>query len=206
MSRDTEGGREGLSGAEGAPRITAGKALHHLQTVTRHRMLVLKGCFAVGLYWQGLTHDLSKYAPSEFLTGARYYQGNRSPNDAEREAKGFSAAWLHHKGRNKHHYEYWTDYGASHVPGGMVPVAMPRRYVVEMMMDRIAASKVYRGKAYTDADPLEYFLKGRPILHPETEALLERLLRILAERGESALYAEIRQNVLAGERRPKRNG
>ena len=81
----------------------------HLHTINHHRRLVRQGCFRMGLYWQGLTHDLSKYAPVEFLTGVRYYQGTRSPNTAEREEKGWSEAWMHHKGRNRHHWEYWTD-------------------------------------------------------------------------------------------------
>ena len=59
----------------------------------------MKNCFAVGLYRQGLLHDLSKYSWEEFATGVKYYQGNRSPNAAEKEEKGYSAAWLHHKGR-----------------------------------------------------------------------------------------------------------
>ena len=86
------------------------KAIEHLRTINHHKLLVMKGCFKVGLYRQGLMHDLSKYTPSEFLVGCKYYQGNRSPNNAEREATGVSSAWLHHKGRNKHHYEYWIDY------------------------------------------------------------------------------------------------
>ena len=73
-------------------------------------MMVMKGCFSVGLYRQGIMHDLSKYMPSEFMVGAKYYQGTQSPNNAERADKGYSAAWLHHKGRNRHHYEYWLDY------------------------------------------------------------------------------------------------
>ena len=81
-------------------------AWKHFRTITYHKYLVMKGCFAVGLYRQGLTHDLSKYSPAEFLVGAKYFQGNRSPNNAEREEKGYSSAWLHHKGRNRHHYEY----------------------------------------------------------------------------------------------------
>ena len=105
----------------------------------------MKGCFAVGLYKQGLTHDLSKYSPTEFLVGARYFQGDRSPNNAEREEKGYSSAWLHHKGRNRHHYEYWVDYSIKEVPGGIAPIEMPVKYVAEMLMDRIAASKVYKG-------------------------------------------------------------
>ena len=86
------------------------KALQHLKTINHHKWLVCQGCFKVGLYKQGLLHDLSKYSPTEFLVGCKFYQGTRSPNNAEREVKGYSAAWLHHKGRNRHHYEYWLDY------------------------------------------------------------------------------------------------
>ena len=116
----------------------------------------MKACFQVGLYRQGLLHDLSKYGWTEFRVGCREYQGTRSPKNAEPEEKGYSSAWLHHKGRNKHHYEYWIDYGThGAVLEGM---KMPVNYVVEMFLDRIAASKVYRGAAYTDRDPLDYFL------------------------------------------------
>ena len=86
------------------------KWLEHLKTINHHKRLVMELCFKAGLYRQGLMHDLSKYTPVEFLVGARYYQGHRSPNAAEREIKGYSSAWLHHKGRNKHHLEYWIDY------------------------------------------------------------------------------------------------
>ena len=86
------------------------KALQHLKTINHHKWLVCQGCFKVGLYKQGLLHDLSKYSPTEFLVGCKFYQGTRSPNNAEREVKGYSAAWLHHKGRNRHHYEYWLVY------------------------------------------------------------------------------------------------
>ena len=88
---------------------------------------------------------MSKYSPTEFWVGAKYYQGTRSPNNAEREDIGYSSAWLHHKGRNKHHYEYWIDYSMQALPGGMAPVPMPDKYIAEMIMDRIAASKVYMG-------------------------------------------------------------
>ena len=137
------------------------KAWKHFKTITYHKYLVMKGCFRVGLYYQGIMHDISKYSPTEFLVGAKYYQGNRSPNNAEREEIGYSSSWLHHKGRNKHHYEYWIDYSSKNIPGGMAPAPMPRRYVVEMLMDRIAASKVYKKDAYTDNCPLEYYLSGK---------------------------------------------
>lgn len=106
----------------------------HLHTINHHRRLVRQGCFRMGLYWQGLTHDLSKYAPVEFLTGVRYYQGTRSPNTAEREEKGWSEAWMHHKGRNRHHWEYWTDLDMQTKAYAAVP--MPPKYLAEMVADR----------------------------------------------------------------------
>ncbi len=181
-------------------------AWRHLKTITYHKYLVMKGCFAVGLYKQGLTHDLSKYEPTEFLMGAKYFQGDRSPNNAEREEKGYSSAWLHHKGRNRHHYEYWIDYSTRDVPGGMAPVEMPVKYVAEMLMDRIAASKVYRGSAYKDEDPLLYFISSKelPIMHEKTRALLLKLLTMLARKGEAATFAYVRVKLLGKGRRRRR--
>ncbi len=182
------------------------KAWEHFKTITYHKLLVMGGCFKVGLYWQGIAHDMSKYMPAEFLSGAKYYQGTRSPNNAEREEKGYSAAWLHHKGRNKHHYEYWIDYSMGEVAGGMAPAKMPVKYVVEMLMDRIAASKVYEKAGYTDSSSLKYYLRGvrkAPMLmHPVTRRQIEKLLRMLAERGEDATFAYIRKHVL--KKQPRR--
>lgn len=173
------------------------KAWKHFCTITRHKYLVMKGCFAVGLYKQGLLHDMSKYSPVEFRVGAKYYQGTRSPNNAEREDIGYSSAWLHHKGRNKHHLEYWIDYGLP--PNrSMTGMKMPVNYVVEMVMDRIAASKVYMGEKYHDSAPLEYYEKSKDhlILHDETRELLARLLKLLAEEGEEKTFAYIKKEVL----------
>lgn len=173
------------------------KAIQHFRTITKHKILVMKECFRVGLYKQGILHDLSKYSWTEFRVGCRYYQGNRSPNNAEREERGYSSAWLHHKGRNKHHYEYWLDYSMDG-SGRMTGMKMPVRYVVEMFLDRTAASKVYKGKDYRDSDPLEYYRNGRAdgLIHPETRMLLETLLNMLAKEGEEATYRYIRKEVL----------
>lgn len=173
-------------------------AWKHFKTITHHKYLVMRGCFKVGLYKQGILHDMSKYSPSEFWVGIKYYQGNRSPNNAEREAIGYSSAWLHHKGRNKHHYEYWIDYSIKEISGGMTPAPMPNKYIVEMLMDRIAACKVYNGKKYTNASPWEYYSVGKekaPI-HPETKAALEKLLYMLAKNGEEATFAYIKKELL----------
>ena len=132
----------------------------HLKTINHHKWLVMKNCFRVGLYKQGLLHDLSKYSWTEFSVGVKYYQGDRSPNDAEREDKGYTSAWLHHKGRNKHHYEYWIDYPAKGGDGSLIGMEMPVNYVIEMFCDRVAASKIYNKDKYTDADSLNYFKRG----------------------------------------------
>ena len=177
------------------------RPLAHFMTITKHKKLVAQGCFAVGLYWQGLTHDLSKYSPSEFWVGARYYQGTRSPNNAEREDKGYSGAWLHHKGKNKHHYEYWIDYSlhnAANTVHGMLPSPMPIKYIVEMLMDRIAASKVYNRGDYTQRSPLEYYNRGmEPApLHPKTKAFLELFLHMIAIKGEKYTFDFVKNKVL----------
>lgn len=172
--------------------------LEHFKTITYHKLLVMDACFKVGLIYQGLTHDLSKYSADEFLAGAKYYQGNRSPNNAEREAKGASNAWMHHQGRNKHHYEYWIDYAIDAPKGVRKPVKMPRRYLVEMVCDRIAASKVYNKEKYDDSFPLKYFMKGYDhiFMHIKTKEELRFLLTMLSEHGEEYTFDYIRKKVL----------
>lgn len=161
----------------------------HFKTITRHRHLVCGYCFRLGLYYQGLMHDMSKYSPTEFWRGARYYQGYRSPNDAERRDIGMSIAWMHHKGRNRHHFEYWTDYriqADNTVSSGACE--MPLRYVAEMFCDRLAACRVYLGDKYNDASAYDYFMrsKARTMMHPETAALLEKMLKKVRDEGEKA--------------------
>ena len=172
----------------------------HFKTITKHKLMVMHYCFRVGLYRQGLMHDLSKYSPTEFLVGSKYYQGTRSPNNAEREDTGVSLSWLHHQGRNRHHFEYWVDYSLDdeHIIMG---AQMPRKYVAEMVMDRISASRTYMGDAYTHRAPLEYFLKGKDklwFIHPQTKKELEALLRILHDHGEDTALRYIRNVYLKG--------
>lgn len=168
-------------------------AFGHFKTITKHRHKVIVHCFKAGIPWRGLLHDLSKYTPAEFLAGARFYKGTRSPNEAEREEFGYSKAWLHHKGRNRHHFEYWTDYNPQTKRVG--PVKMPLVFVKEMFCDRVAASKIYQGKNYTDKHPLEYFLRGKPNrnIHPETSDLIESWLVILAEQGEFTAFKHVKE-------------
>ena len=171
--------------------------IKHYKTIHHHKMLVMQGCFRCGLYWQGLTHDLSKLSPVEFWAGAKYWQGTCSPNNAQRKAEGYSAAWLHHKGRNKHHLEYWIDYSLGE-ESPLAGMKMPVEYVAEMFCDRVAASKTYLGDQYTDGAPLAYYEKSKThyLMHPETRALLEQMLTMLAEQGENRTFHYIRYHIL----------
>lgn len=165
--------------------------VRHFLTISYHRYQVMKLCFRCGLYYQGLIHDLSKYSPTEFFNGARYYLGYRSPIGNERRQTGRSLAFLHHKGYNRHHLEYWFDPYAS---GRRI--SMPDKYILESICDRIAAAKIYLKDKYTIASPLEYFLND----HPITDFILQEeydkfyyLLAYLRDNGEKELIKLIRE-------------
>ena len=157
----------------------------HFKTITRHKLEVQKLCFKCGLVKQGLLHDLSKYSPTEFNAGVKYFQGYRSPIDAEKEDIGYSLAWLHHKGRNKHHFEYWMDKKLKSTE--IIFYDMPMNYLIESCCDKIAASKIYNGDSYKDEDPYNFYFKGtdRHVMNPETSRKYGVLLEYLKENGEN---------------------
>ena len=169
----------------------------HLGTINHHKFLVTAACFRVGLYRQGILHDLSKYNPVEFIPGVRYWQGDKSPINAEKKARGYSRGWLHHKGRNKHHFEYWLDYTLG--PGGeLVGMKMPKKYVAEMVIDRICASRNYQKDAYTRRSAWIYYQNGKDalLLHPDTRLLMEFLLKMTAKHGEAYTWRYMKKVLL----------
>jgi len=129
------------------------KCVRHLIVISKHKVFVMIECFKLGLYWQGLVHDLSKFGLTEFIESAKYFQGTGTPINVIKVEKGYSAAWLHHKGRNKHHWEYWTDFYF----GEVKPVRVPERYLKEMACDMIGASRAYLKGKYNPKEPLAYF-------------------------------------------------
>lgn len=163
----------------------------HLHTINEHKAKVTSLCLKCGLVKQGLLHDLSKYSPIELKTGFRYYQGFRSPIDAQKEKEGYSLSWLHHKGRNRHHWEYWLDNG----PDGVHPVRMPFNYVAEMFCDRVAASMTYQKEKYRDDSALNYYLmnQAHTMLHPESEKELLFLLHYLKDHGLDQTLSKIKE-------------
>lgn len=170
-----------------------GSKLKHLKTILKHKTVVLRECWACGIIWQGIVHDLSKFGRTEFASSARHFQGNKSPIDAEKEAIGYSSAWLHHKGRNKHHWEYWTDFDKD---GSVIAYKIPYRYVVEMVCDWIGAGKVYSKGAWKQSDPLNYYIKVREGRHfnPETEKLIILFLECIRDNGLSGFHAMVKKD------------
>ena len=166
---------------------TASKCYKHFKTITKHKLEVMKACFKAGLYWQGITHDLSKYSIAEFVASAKYFQGNSSPIDAEKVEKGYSYAWLHHRGRNPHHWEYWLD----NFSKGTEPLKIPYKYAMEMICDWIGAGKVYNKTGWTRQEPRKFFeyklSKGDLILHPSTQQFITGVLDMFALIGDEAL-------------------
>lgn len=151
----------------------------HLHTINKHRFLVCKYCFKLGLYKQGLSHDLSKYSFEEFWPSVKYFSGKHSPIEEERIDKGYSSCWLHHKGHNKHHWQYWVDF-----EGGKIEfINPPKNYVKEMVADRIAACKVYQKENYHPSSAIEFLENSieKQFIPQKTYELLKHYLQIVAD-------------------------
>ena len=141
-------------------------------------------CCKFGIPLQGITHDLSKFSPTEFLESIKFYQGGKSsPIPAAKKAQGYSLAWQHHKGRNKHHYEYWTD----NYDSGTTCIKMPYKYVLELVADYLAAGRTYRGKDFTFVDEYEWWMKCKDYrkIHKDTKQLITKILYMLAYRTDT---------------------
>lgn len=166
----------------------------HIRTVLTHKKHVRYGCFKMGLYMQGIFHDMSKFSPTEFIPSVRYYSGEFSPNATDRVISGVSVSWLHHKGRNKHHFEYWMDYMPEKAPT-ITGCRMPLKYVAEMIADRYAACVAYNGSRYTCADAWNYYAKHADyiIMDPDTRAVLEAALQKMRDEGEDAAFAYVKR-------------
>lgn len=167
-------------------------AIKHLKTICKHKAIVFHECKACGIAWQGVKHDLSKFGLTEFIPSAKYFEGDKSPIDAEKVEKGYSVAWLHHKGHNKHHWEWWTDFDSD---GNIIANKIPANYVIEMICDWIGAGMVYSKEKWTQAEPLNYYNKVRQgrHFHPDTEWLIVKLLEIIRDEGLETFHKVCRE-------------
>lgn len=156
------------------------KTIKHIKTITKHKWVVFKLCLKVGEPWRGLVHDLSKYSPTEFFESIKYFNGKHSPITDCKKENGYSKAWLHHKGRNKHHSEYWVDLEAP----DKTPI-MPYPYVAEMLCDKLAAGIIYEGKNWTKEYELQYWNREKDeiLINEKLKDLITDFMEQVAEKG-----------------------
>jgi len=169
------------------------KYIKHFITITKHKFVVMSWCFKMGIFWRGITHDLSKYSLIEFFSSAKYFQGSQSPINAEKKIRGYSLAWQHHKGHNPHHWEYWIDNVGTKQNN---PIKIPYKYVIEMFCDFVGAGKIYSKNKWTSQEPLNYHnrVKHQRIIHHSSLTLLELLLTQLSLLGEKKFVKWYRKN------------
>lgn len=157
----------------------------HFVKICVHKFHVAKYCFAAGLYWQGVTHDLSKLSPTEFVESVQYFQGDSSPILAAKEDKEYSNAWQHHKGRNRHHYEFWQD----DFDHGGRPLRMPFKFALELVCDYLGAGEAYMGRDFSFEKEYEWWLdkKDKPLaMHLQTILFVDEMLRQVVEAGSTS--------------------
>ena len=161
--------------------------IKHLKLIHTHRKYVRKACFNMGLYWQGLTHDLSKYSLTE-LSMCKYYTGKGSPHQVAREELGYSPSWIHHYHNNKHHFQFWWDEDEE---GKIIPMKMPYEYLIESFCDMLGASKAYNPKDWRPIMLLDYWEQkcvGKRIMHEDSTRLLNSLINQLNTLGEEDFF------------------
>ena len=162
-------------------------AIKHIKLVMKHKWIVFKLCCRVGEPWRGFLHDFSKFSPTEFFESIKYYNGNISPITVCKKENGYSEAWLHHKGRNRHHDEYWVDFKTKQV----APV-IPYKYIVEMACDKMSASIVYNGKNWNNSSEYDYWMKEKKkaIINPKVEHFFDELFEQVKENGIDKAYTK----------------
>ena len=154
-------------------KLTFKKVLGHWKTIRTHRKWAKYYCRIAGIRWRGLTHDLSKYSPTEFIESARFWNGTSSPINEAKKTLGYSKAWLHHRGRNTHHWAYWAD----NFSEGFIVHPMPRDDFVEIVCDFLAAGRTYSGKYFSYTNERTWWLQEREegcrAMHPLNKKMLD---------------------------------
>ncbi len=157
----------------------AWNAMRLAGTILVHKACVAFFCIKARLYWRAIVHDLSKFHPKEFWESINCYDGNVSPIVGAKKEKGWSEAWLHHKGCNPHHYEYWTD--------GANIIRMPLADALELLCDGLGASIAYNRKvAGLYQNELDWWTNGpmkNAIMHPHTRAFIHTMRKRMRDEG-----------------------
>lgn len=136
----------------------------YFKYIIDHKKNVGIECLKMGLFIHALTHDLSKFKPSEFIPYAKFFYSKDRANNYKQSDENdlnFQKGWNHHQKRNRHHWNYWVSVTRKNE---VIPVEMPMKYVRQMVADWNGMSRKFGGTTE------EYFNKnkGSMILHPTT--------------------------------------
>ena len=159
------------------------KYFKHFKMIMTHKTYVFKNCYRAGIPMRGLLHDLSKLSPTEYFESCKYYTGVSSPINEAKKDKGMSMAWFHHRGRNKHHWEYWVD----DLSNGGHGTLMPYEFALEMICDWIGAGQAYEKDTWTFARPYDWFCtqrKEKGKIHPDIVKFVDRIFWTMKETGD----------------------
>jgi len=167
------------------------RIVRHFLLVTKHKAFVFLYCCYAGYPWRGFMHDWSKYSPVEFIESVRFFNGRRSPVGLARELEGYSYAWLCHKGRNKHHFEFWSDVvdesgAAAPNYGQFYPLPMPFPFALEMICDTISASRAYNGKKFSYKALFDWSRRRASVplnMHPSTRRFFDAIYQEMRDEG-----------------------
>ena len=152
--------------------------LHHFVYLMKHKWYVFFECCRLGMFWQGLIHDWSKFRPDEFVPYSLYFFGRRQELMSATEGyfhetcndTAFDVAWLKHQHRNPHHWQYWVQFELGATGNRMTLHRMPDKYVREMVCDWIGANKAQG----FDGNVRKWFERnrGRMLLDKESEMMI----------------------------------
>ena len=150
------------------------KFVGHFKTICDHKYWVGHYLIKCGLYYQAIMHDLSKFSPTEFFESVKYYSGTESPINVCKKDKGYSLAWLHHRGRNPHHHLYWVD----RIDEGCYAIKMPYKYMIEAVCDYLGAGRAYMKQNFTYKKEYSWWENNRESLtmNIETKAWIDMIL------------------------------
>ncbi|MGL5381039.1 DUF5662 family protein [Clostridium sp.] len=140
--------------------------IDYFKYVVNHKKNVFKVCINNDDFIHGITHDLSKFLPSEFIPYAKWFYGEygvkfkdkaKELEDAiwccddkvkleecENELRKyhkckreFEVAWCNHYRRNKHHWNYYYNYIRNRCKD------MDDKYIKQMVYDWMAMGMVF---------------------------------------------------------------
>lgn len=138
----------------------------NLKYLLIHKYNVAIECLKMGMFWHAVTHDISKFLPSEFFPYSENFHSGPWKKYRELNRRAMEEAWQWHKNRNPHHWDFW-------VKGSGEAIPMPEKYVKQMIADWKGMG---RQTGFDNAINYYAKTKHRMSLHKDTVKLIHKYL------------------------------